>query len=215
LQSPPHTPTAIISTCNPAAPDFPSIIFALLTSLHHHQQAECKDGKAESVTFVNTPSFVGKLGVEVEVWCAFSDMTFHSRMPLDTTHVRLKRTCVFTTNGIPLQSPLALIVAIIIYAETPKVPTFGKVTCDIAYGGMWYCIVDAESVGTVLVLFIRMYMYRVKERNKERAWFFFTISERDNNFYHTVLAMLLAGLKPAGMRMCSICLSGVHSLIRN
>lgn len=56
--------------------------------------AACKDGKCETVEFVNTPSFVGKLDVEVDV------------------------------------------------------PTVGKVTVDIAYGGMWYAIVDAESLGT-------------------------------------------------------------------
>lgn len=56
--------------------------------------AGCKDGKCETVEFVNTPSFVGKLDVEVDV------------------------------------------------------PTVGKVTVDIAYGGMWYAIVDAESLGT-------------------------------------------------------------------
>jgi len=31
------------------------------------------------------------------------------------------------------------------------VPEIGKVTVDVAYGGMWYCIVDAASVGLTLV----------------------------------------------------------------
>lgn len=31
------------------------------------------------------------------------------------------------------------------------VPELGKVKCDIAYGGMWYCIVDAASVGLEIV----------------------------------------------------------------
>ena len=30
------------------------------------------------------------------------------------------------------------------------VPTFGPVTVDIAYGGMWYCIVDAAAMGLSL-----------------------------------------------------------------
>ena len=30
------------------------------------------------------------------------------------------------------------------------VPTFGEVTVDVAYGGMWYCIVDAASIGLEL-----------------------------------------------------------------
>ncbi len=30
------------------------------------------------------------------------------------------------------------------------VPTFGKVSVDVAYGGMWYCIVDAEAMGLEL-----------------------------------------------------------------
>eukprot|EP00494_Astrolonche_serrata_P030156 UN30423 len=29
---------------------------------------------------------------------------------------------------------------------TVKVPEIGDVKCDVTYGGMWYCIVDAESV---------------------------------------------------------------------
>jgi hypothetical protein len=31
---------------------------------------------------------------DLGVRCAFSDRNLHSRMPLDPTHVRLKRTCV-------------------------------------------------------------------------------------------------------------------------
>ena len=31
-----------------------------------------------------------------------------------------------------------------------NVPTFGEVSVDVAYGGMWYCIVDAQSMGLVL-----------------------------------------------------------------
>ena len=33
---------------------------------------------------------------------------------------------------------------------TVDVPTFGKVPVDIAYGGMWYCIVEAAAMGLEL-----------------------------------------------------------------
>jgi len=62
-----------------------------------HITAECENGKAKNITFRNTPSFVGKLGVEVDV-----------------------------PGGV------------------------GKVSVDIAYGGMWYAIVDASSIGLEL-----------------------------------------------------------------
>jgi hypothetical protein len=43
-----------------------------------------------------------------QVRCAFSDRNLHSRMPLDPTHVHLKRTYMRVTNGIPLGYPLLL-----------------------------------------------------------------------------------------------------------
>lgn len=63
-------------------------------------RAECKDGKAEFVTFRNTASFVGLRDVEINV------------------------------PGGVLDFP---------------------VRADVAYGGMWYAIVDAASVGLDLV----------------------------------------------------------------
>eukprot|EP00947_MAST-08B_sp_MAST-8B-sp1_P004848 g4848.t1 len=61
-------------------------------------RAECKDGKAEYVTFRNTASFSHLTEVTVDV-----------------------------PGGV------------------------GPVVADVAYGGMWYCIVDAASVGLELV----------------------------------------------------------------
>jgi hypothetical protein len=55
-------------------------------------------------------------------WCAFSDIILHSRMPLDPTHVRLKLLHACNQWHSSWEST-ALIVAIINYAETLKVPT--------------------------------------------------------------------------------------------
>lgn len=59
-------------------------------------RAICKNGKAISTTLRNVPSFVGHIGITVNV------------------------------------------------------PTVGEVICDVVFGGMWYCIVEAESVGLTI-----------------------------------------------------------------
>lgn len=61
-----------------------------------HIQARCKNGKAEEITFLGTPSWLEKKDVVVDV------------------------------------------------------PELGKVVVDIAYGGMWFTIVNAEAVGVKL-----------------------------------------------------------------
>jgi hypothetical protein len=61
-------------------------------------------------------------GIRAMVRCLCFDRILHSRMPLDPTHVCLKRTCV-VTNGILLGRPLcSLTVATINYVETLKGP---------------------------------------------------------------------------------------------
>ena len=48
------------------------------------------------------------------------------------------------------------------------VPELGRVTCDVAYGGMWYCIVDA--VQTCPVKEGRVVDIPIRGRVSYRVW---------------------------------------------
>jgi hypothetical protein len=60
----------------------------------------------------------GWLNYLFQVRCAFSGGDLHSRMPLDPTHVRLKRSYMRVINGIPLGCPLLLPVGNVICMQT-------------------------------------------------------------------------------------------------
>jgi hypothetical protein len=57
---------------------------------------------------------------DYRVRCSVCDRNLHSRMPLDPTPARLKRTYARVTNGLLLGSPLLLPVVIINHVETLK-----------------------------------------------------------------------------------------------
>ena len=68
-----HAPPTAVARMLGSASHAP--FFVLFCPLSHtkapagaiHITAECENGKAKNITFRNTPSFVGKLGVEVDV----------------------------------------------------------------------------------------------------------------------------------------------------
>ena len=76
-------------------------------------------------------------------------------MPKMTSHIRLESNSI--SSSIPTL-PQVLDVEFVnhpafVHALDVKVdvPSLGEVTVDIAYGGMWYAVVDASSVGLELV----------------------------------------------------------------
>jgi hypothetical protein len=60
------------------------------------QLAPLRDSSKQSlaICIVDVTDFPGSLVPGLNARCAFSDRNLHARLPLDPTHVRLKRTCV-------------------------------------------------------------------------------------------------------------------------
>jgi hypothetical protein len=65
------------------------------------------DGQDSNSTYLTAIESIADQMI-ITARCAFSDRHLHSRMPLDPTHVRLKRSYMRVTNGTPLESSLLL-----------------------------------------------------------------------------------------------------------